>query len=167
MRSKQKINVISFTCILFLLVICGCAVNLYSNYGEIRPNKEVTQAFDNYVVNTDLNYYITGSDICPNAIIGVDKEYTLVSDLWKKTEFTACTLKELVQFMKDEAFQYHEELFGFDILDDKGNDIGDWYSILSARTSVKMIGDKKVIIYTPPLDIYKEDGEDVLRRVKE
>jgi hypothetical protein len=119
------------------------------------------------VVNTDLNYYITGSDICPNAIIGVDKEYTLVSDLWKKTEFTACTLKELVQFMKDEAFQYHEELFGFDILDDKGNDIGDWYSILSARTSVKMIGDKKVIIYTPPLDIYKEDGEDVLRRVKE
>ena len=167
MRSKQKINVISFTCILFLLVICGCAVNLYSNYGEIRPNKEVTQAFDNYVVNPDLNYYITGSDVCPNAIIGVDKEYTLVSDLWKKTEFTAGTLKELVQFMKDEMSQYREGLFGFDILDDKGNDIGDWYSILSARTSVKMIGDKKVIIYTPPLDTYKEDGEDVLREVKE
>ncbi len=157
MRSKQKINVISFACVLFLLVIYGCAVNRYSNYGEIRPNKGVTQAFDNYEVNPDLNYYITGSDVCPNAIIGVNREYTLVSDLWKKTEFTADTLKEVVRFMKDEMLQYSEGLFGFDILDDKGNDIGDWYSILSARTSVKMIGDKKVIIYAPPLDILPLD----------
>jgi len=164
-RSKQKINVIFFACVLLLLVICGCAANLYSNYGEIRPNKGVTQAFDNYEVNPNLNYYISGSDVCPNAIIGLSREYTLVSDLWKKTEFTAGTFKEVIQFMNDETSQYREELFGFDILDDKGNDIGDWYSILSARTAVKMMGDKKVIIYTPPLDIYREDGENVSKKI--
>ena len=39
--------------------------------------------------------------------------------------------------------------FGFAILDDKGKQIGIWYSIMIPGISIKMLDDRKVIIYPP------------------
>jgi hypothetical protein len=41
----------------------------------------VTKAFEKYQVNSNYNYYISGSDVYPNAIIGLDKALTLEPDL--------------------------------------------------------------------------------------
>jgi len=43
---------------------------------------------------------------------------------------------------------------GFIMFDDKGNQIGVWYSILEATTALKMKDNRTVIIYTPDIDIY-------------
>lgn len=43
---------------------------------------------------------------------------------------------------------------GFVILDDKGKQIGIWYSLLMGNIGVKMKEDAKVIIYPPKEDIY-------------
>jgi len=162
MISAKRIYVISFVCVLLFLCTSGCAGLRVSDYGYIDPSGDVTQAFEDYEVKPGLNYYVSGSDMYPGAIIGIDKRYTLVTELWKKREFTTETLKELVLNMQTKAMNL--VVHGFNIVDEDGNDIGDWYSILRATTSVKRIEDNQFIIPPPPLNIYEENGGDEYRK---
>jgi hypothetical protein len=123
-------------------------------YGKIRPSKEVTEAYDSFRVDTDMNYYISGSDIYPNAIIGIDKTWTLESDLWKKKELSSQGMKELVQNMKFKAMEQNLMFHGFVILDNFERKIGNWFSIMGISTTVEIIGERRVVVYTPPLDTY-------------
>jgi hypothetical protein len=158
--------------LLCALLLTGCSSLGISikDYGKIRPNSDVTAAFERYEINPDLVYYISGSESEPNVIIGLDRQYTLISDLWKHRTFAQPvppggipekgTLRYYVEGMETKASRYTMSLHGFDILDTHGKDIGDWYSILIAPTSVKMVGDHKVSILPPPLDLYERfDGE--------
>ena len=100
----------------------------------------------------------------PRAIIGLDKALTLEPDLWKKVEITPDKLRELVQDMKitvvglmitDTALQ------GFAMFDDNGKQIGVWFSLIEAKTSLRMKDDHTVIIFTPDMDTYlKHEGND-------
>jgi len=47
-------------------------------------------------------------------------------------------------------------VYGFNIIDEEGNNIGDWYSIHRATTNVKRIEDNQLIISPPSFDIYEE-----------
>jgi len=165
MKSIKRIYVISFVCVLIFLYTSGCAGWRMSGYGHIDPNGGITQAFENYEVKPDLNYYISGRDIYPGAIIGIDKRYTLVSKMWKKREFTPETLKALVLNMQKKAMDL-EFIFihGFNIIDEKGKDIGDWYSIHRGTTSVKSIEDNRLIISPPSFDIYEENYDWIFRK---
>jgi hypothetical protein len=145
-----------FICILLLLSCSASGGIVLGRYGKIIPDREAKVSFESYVVNDDFNYYISGPDSYPIAIIGVDKGYFLVSDLWKKRYLTSDMLKRLVLNMQSAAWEYRLMMHGFNIMDDRGNDIGDWYSILSAKTSVKMVGEKKIVINTPPIDTYEK-----------
>ncbi len=120
---------------------------------------EVTRTFETYQISSEYDYYISGSDVYPNAIIGLDKAYTLETDLWKKVEMTPKKLRELVTDMKDKAttVNYGMPLYGFVMLDDKGKQIGVWYSILGAKTFLRMKDNRTVIIYTPDIDTYEYD----------
>jgi len=155
-RKKLLKSILGSLCILLFLVSCSTyGLKTRSQYGTMEPSGKVTESFESYTVNDNLNYYISGSDVVPNAIMGIDKRYILVSDLWKKRDFTGAELGSLVENMRSMALEYGSIMHGFDIVDNRGNDIGDWYSILSARTAVKMDGEYRVIIHTPPLETYK------------
>jgi len=156
-KSIKRIYVISFFCVLMFLCTSGCAGLRMSGYGHIKPNRDITQAFENYEVKPDLNYYVSGRDLHPGAIIGIDKRYTLVTKMWKKRELTTETMKALVLKMQTKARDLVIFLYGFNILDEEGNDIGDWYSIHRATTNVKRIEDNQLIIPPPPFDIYEEN----------
>ena len=65
--------------------------------------------------------------------------------------------------MKFRVMEFFETPYGFDILDNDGNDIGDWYSIFSATTIVKIGKDRSIIIITPDIDTYKENGDEEKR----
>lgn len=152
-------------CIMLVLVLlssAGCTSSLFKNYGSIVPDGAVTNTFEKYQVNPNYNYYISGSEVYPNAIIGLDKAYALEPDLWKKVEMTPGKLRELVQYMHDKVstVSLGSALHGFATFDDKGKQIGVWYSILEAKTFLKMKDDRTVIIITPDIDTYLkyEDG---------
>ncbi|MBW2637861.1 MAG: hypothetical protein JRC86_10135 [Deltaproteobacteria bacterium] len=64
-------------------------------------------------------------------------------------------MKAMVGNMKSKAREFGSMLHGFDILDNRGNDIGDRYSILSLRTTVRILGGNEIAISTPPIDTYE------------
>ena len=125
-----------------------------ANYGRFRPSSEVTKAYECFSVDPNLNYYISGSDTYPNAIIGIDKTWTLESDLWKKKDLSSQGMKELVQNMKMKALDQFSVLQGVDIVDNRGKNIGNWFSIMGLIMVVKITGERKVVVHTPPLDTY-------------
>ncbi len=143
-------------CILIIFLSPGCSGSFFKNYGRITPDGNVTNAFEKYRVNPNYNYYISGSDVYPTAIIGLDKAYTLEPDLWKQVEMTPKKLSELVQDMRDkvEFINWGQLPHGFAMFDDKDKQIGVWYSILEAKTSLSMKDDHAVIIITPDIDTY-------------
>lgn len=147
-----------FLCIqgvLVLLFCMGCGGTLFKNYGGITPNADAAKTFETYHINPNYNYYTSGPYVYPNALMGLDKTYTLDSDLWKKIEPTPQEFRELVTNMQKRALDVGQNQHGFVISDDKGRQIGAWYSILSVRTVVRMKEGGKVAIFTPDLDIYE------------
>ncbi|MBW2672553.1 MAG: hypothetical protein JRD89_03940 [Deltaproteobacteria bacterium] len=151
MRTRSKLS-LHIICVLVLLVSAGCAGLHARDYGRIIPDGDVTEAFGTYQTDPDLTYYISGSDVYPNAIMGLNRAYILDSTLWKKLKMTPQVLRELVTNMQMKATIQH----GFVLVDPEGNRIGVWYSILSATTSLWMKNDHTVVIVTPDLDTYEK-----------
>lgn len=149
-------------CALAMFAAAGCAASHLARYGSIIPDTEVTKAFETYHPDPDLTYYISGSEVYPNAIMGLRKGYTLDSTLWKKREMTPQMLREFAMNMQRKALVIH----GFALVDDKGKRIGVWYSILSATTSLRMKNDHTVVIPTPALGTYEKMERWPLRRIR-
>ncbi|MBN2515764.1 MAG: hypothetical protein JXC33_06990 [Deltaproteobacteria bacterium] len=179
MDRKNWVFTLFLVSITALFLFSGCA-GMYVNtkgYGTIRPNKAVTQAFESYAVKPDHVYYVSGSESHPTAIIAIDKRYTLETDLWKRRVVDPdkasypkdapyplgikFTLRYYVDGMQHMAHsEQYFSLTGFDILDDKGNDIGDWYSLLNAKTVIRMLGENRVSATPPPIDLYERFERD-------
>ncbi|HPK53558.1 MAG TPA: hypothetical protein PK114_03800 [Smithellaceae bacterium] len=155
-------NLKTFFMLITVAAFMSCAaVNNTVNtmWGSIVTDEAVKNYFDTYQVSADLDYYISGSDVYPNAILGLNKKYILESSLWKKIELTPAALKELVTNMKAKAEDMGQNQFGFAVRDNRGEKIGLWYSILFAATSVQMKNDREVVIYPPDSDIYEKKEE--------
>jgi len=121
-------------------------------YGKINPGGNATEAYERYYVNPDRNYYISGSDLYPNAIMGLDKSWTLETDLWRMKDLDSRGMREMVQNMQRKALEGSRMLHGFDICDNGGQIIGDWFSVLEISTTVRIRAEKRVAIDTPSID---------------
>jgi len=143
------------------LSVAACA-SLFPNYGAINPKHEVTQAFEGYRVNGEYRYYVSGGLLYPNALMGLHKDYRLdPRTLWKEAPgMTAAKMQEIVDYMKSKASRHNLFLFGFEMSDNKGRPIGVWYSVLWARTLLRMNEDGTVRIDTPELDVYERTQGD-------
>ncbi len=153
MQSKRRIR------FYLLLALClsaaACTGNFFRNYGRIDPSPETTRVFEGYQVNPEFRYYISGSDLYPNALMGLNRAYHLdPRTLWKEVAMTPGKMKEIVENMKTKAFHYYQFQYGFEMSDDTGRPIGVWYSILAARTFLHMEENGTVRIDTPDLDTY-------------
>jgi hypothetical protein len=151
-----KLMIIAFAVLLFgFIILFGRRVR--ANYGSIRPNGKVTDSFESYEVKPDLIYYFSGAETAPTAIIGVDKRLTLDSQLWKMIEVTPEKLETLVQNMKATVAEHDETLHGFDILDNQGKYMGEWFSMLGIHVVVKMGKENNLAITTPSIDTYRDE----------
>lgn len=145
----------------------GVGVSGYGGAGGdyLKGSSEVTAEFEKYVVRPGYQYFYSGSDAYPNAILGLDKRYFLTNDLWKPVALTQAKLKDWVDYMQEKTVFSKQPLHGFVILDDKGNQIGVWYSVLRAITliRVRLEPESRVWIDTPPQDVYREFPDRGLR----
>lgn len=147
---KRKVGLILIFFTVFLIMgFSG------GRYGNISPDGQVTKDFDAFKIDPGMNYYYSGPDLFPNALIGLKKRYVLDSDLWKSFKPTPKSFRDMILHMQEKARDYREFQHGFIMYDDKGRPIGIWYSILKARTFTQMGEGNKVIVYTPDLMIYQ------------
>jgi hypothetical protein len=150
MRKRLLSTAIS---VILLYSIWGCA-GYSKGYGAINRDQNVTRSLEAFEVNPNFRYYYSGAEMYPNALMGLDKKFKLEPDLWKKMKTTPEDFKDTIEQMQTKALTLGDYQVGCAILDNLGRRIGVWYSLREAVTSVKMIDDHTVLIYTPPLDTY-------------
>jgi hypothetical protein len=125
-------------------------------YGKLTPSDQASTAWRSYGIDPDCNYFISGSDDFPNAIMGLSKSLTLDSDLWKRIEPAPAIIRDLVDNMGMRAAEGNQFLQGCDILDDKGRRVGSWFSLPGLDIMIKKTGDNRFAISTPPIETWPQ-----------
>ena len=153
------------SCFFLLMVAClstmACSGQLFQSFGRIDLNGETTRAFENYSVDTNFRYFVSGSDTYPNAIIGLHRDYRIdPKSLWKEVDMSTDVMQKIVGSMKEKTSHRLRSLYGFELLDPKGKPIGVWYSIQTARTCLQIKADGTVRLDTPDLDTYEQMNGD-------
>ena len=149
---KQRRRLVLMMILFMAFIMTGF---LGGRYGNIFPDDKATKDFEAFKIDPGMNYYYSGPDLYPNALIGLKKQYVLDSNLWKPIKPTPESFRDMIIHMQDKAQEYREYQHGFIMYDDKKQPIGVWYSILKARTFTQMGEGNKVRVYTPDLMIYQ------------
>ena len=137
-----------------VLLLAGCAA-IKGQYGSIVLDETARKSFESFKMDPSMNYYYSGGDSQPSAIIGLKKEYALDNDLWKKVKRNDERFAYQVRGMQLRAAELSMTQYGFVMKDDQGRPIGIWYSVLSVETRLLKMGKgNKVIVYTPELEVY-------------
>ncbi len=151
--SKAKL-LTSMTAV-FILVFFLQSLSI-AQVGSFNAADDVTKTFESYRLNPSYNYYYSGPDSHPIALMGLSNKIKLEPDLWKPVKATQQKFKDLVAGMQSKLRPYNMSPWGFAILDDRGRRIGIWYSIPEATTIIRMKDKRTAEVYTPPIDTYLE-----------
>ncbi|MDH3800344.1 MAG: hypothetical protein OES70_16970, partial [Desulfobacterales bacterium] len=79
-----------------LFLLCSCAT---SNYGKLQPSPEITKIFDDDRILSDHSYYYSGLQGVPDAIVGIQSNYSLKSKRWQQVDLTSLLLRKWVDRM--------------------------------------------------------------------
>ena len=125
-----------------------------SNHGRLKRSADANQLFRSYHLSPDHNYYYSGSAGKPNAILGLEKKYTLISKLWKPIEPDAQQLKKLIDNTINPS-SAHLHNYGAAVLGPSGEQIGIWYSKWD-KTVVERKSETEVVVHPPKrrMDFY-------------
>lgn len=138
-----------------VLFLGGCKALSSIKPGQFVAKADVQQAFEACQVNPSYLYYYSGPDAYPIAIIGIDRNVNFdTAGLWKPVKNPSEQLAGLIKSIQDRALGLLQFVWGYSLLDNTGKQIGVWYSIPSAVTTVLVKEDGTVMVYTPPLDTY-------------
>ena len=129
-----------------LLAFSGCSLE---NYGKLKSEPEVTQAFEAYQVLPGHKYYYWGTASRPVAIAGIKENYKLDSKLWLPIEPDSKDFRALIDRVSLQGSGSTTQPWGFHILDKAGNDVGVWYSAI--RAAAVEIDDEGRILNLSPI----------------
>ncbi len=123
--------------IIFLTLVAGCS----ANYGSLKRDAEVQQAFESNQVPMDYKYYYYG-DSEPYVIFGIEPKYEMDSKMWRDVAPDTAEFKEMTRWIWEDYGYYK---FGADILDPNGSKVGIMYTAIR-ETSVKFVGDNQIVV---------------------
>jgi hypothetical protein len=130
-----------YSCMVFvilLFVFLGCS----ANYGRIRRDPAIQQAFEINQVSADYKYYYYGFKSRPYAIIGIIPKYEAGTKLWFEAQANTEEFKEMVRWIWEDYGYYK---FGAHILDPDGNQIGVYYSSIR-EVGIKFTGENRIMV---------------------
>ena len=138
---------VTFVALLVLAGTLGCT----EKYGRLKRSFEANQIFEAYQVLPHHNYYFSGPEGRPDAILGLHQNRHLKSSQWTPVELTPQQLKKMVDWLN---FHYPNRTryypYGAEIFDDAGNRVGLWYSIWD-WTPVIIGPEDTIEVFAPPL----------------
>ena len=123
--------------IITLTLIAGCS----ANYGSLKRDAEVQQAFESNQVPMDYKYYYY-ADSEPYVIFGIEPKFEMNSKLWRDVSPDTEEFKEMTRWIWEDYGYYK---FGADILDPNGVKVGIMYTSIN-ETSVKFVGDNQIVV---------------------
>ncbi|WP_419660751.1 uncharacterized protein Dvar_11560 [Desulfosarcina variabilis str. Montpellier] len=119
MRLHKTITVVAV--LITILVSAACT----TNYGRLSVASEVARDFQTGVIQPDFQYYYSGRENIPYAIIGIDRKYSVPSRYWIPIQPDADQLRK----MSGNIFQkVRVDPYGAVIMGPDGKKIGVWYS---------------------------------------
>lgn len=119
-----------------------------SNYGQLKSDKEVTEAFENYRILPNLKYYYWGTYSRPVAIVGIKDNFVLNSNLWLKIDPNSKDFQALIEKVSLQGSGSTVNPWGFIILDHSGREVGVWYSAIRAA-AVEVKPDGQIVNLSP------------------
>ena len=132
LERHQKILRVRFGGWVAVVVLVLMAAGCNQNYGRFSMDTQVSQAFRTGTVQPEFNYYYTGRDTMPYAIIGIDRTYTVPSRYWIPFEPEPDKLKEMSGNM---YWKMRYDPYGSYILASDGTIIGVWFSSVRNRSA--------------------------------
>ena len=113
-----------------LIVFMSCTAS--QNYGTLKSNSDVTQAFQYYQILPDHTYYFRGTESRPFVVAGIHKNFTLDSPIWVEIDMNSKDFQTLIDRVSLQGTGRAFEAWGFTILDSTGRAVGVWYSAIRA-----------------------------------
>ena len=136
-----KILIAMIFCAMSMAILSGCTIK----YGSLKRNDEITAIFEKNQIVADLRYYLSGFEAVPYVIVGIHKDYQLLSSAWKKIKPTPEILSKLIFRMQA---AYTPLPRGAWILGPDGQRLGIWYA--SARvTSIRLTQENQLKLAPP------------------
>jgi len=137
-KYKQLDNFMPIAALIIIIaLIAGCT----ANYGSLKREADVQQAFESNQVPMDYKYYYYG-DSEPYVIFGIKPKYDMDSYMWRDVAPDTAEFKEMIRFIWEDYGYYK---FGADILDPNGVKVGIIYTAIR-ETSVKFVGDNQIVV---------------------
>lgn len=114
---------------LLLTVFTGCM----QTFGRFSKDDQVREAFRNGTVPAELNYFYTGRETMPYAIMGIDPSYAVPSAFWIAFDPQPERLRDISSnlYGRDRYDPY-----GFNIVAPDGAFVGIWFSNLNFASVV-------------------------------
>jgi hypothetical protein len=137
-----------FAALVILTALGGCFA---PNYGQLKSNPEVTQAFNSYQILPNHKYFYRGSYSSPLVMVAIKENYELSSRLWVQIDPKSKDFRALIDKISLQGMGSTTNPWGFDILDPAGNQVGVWYSAI--RGAAVEINSNKQIVNLSPLGI--------------
>jgi hypothetical protein len=152
---RERRHVKTMSLCIFAVMLSSCAGLWPNRIGGIVLDREAALIFEKKQCGADYQYFYSGSELYPSALMGIRKDVRLEEDtLWKKVDMTPERCLDMVSHIQTRALGLSLFPYGFVIQDDQGKRIGIWYSILTATTPVWMKDNNTAVISTPPVDTY-------------
>lgn len=136
------------------IMISACSI---ANLGWLRNSQEVGQAFETLHVSSDYRYWYLYLENNPYAVLGLNREYRIEDILWTEVEPSSEAFRKVVGLVQGFPVP-GSRTCGAYILDAKGEQIGVWYSSMSAGISIDP--DTKTVFITTGTPWMGGDGND-------
>jgi len=124
------------------IIFTGCSIPIS---GRLQSSPEATELFKSSQILPNHQYYVSGFQSIPYAIIAVDNNYQLRTGRWKPIDMDSTSLNQLIYRME---YVYSLSPRGAWILDPEGNRLGAWYSS-KYQTRVKREKENRIVVANP------------------
>ena len=139
-KNITKVNLAVAAALAILISACSIA-----NLGWLRNSPDVDRAFETLHVSSDYRYWYLYLENDPYAVLGLNPEYRIEDILWTEVESSSEEFRKVVGLVQSFPVP-GSRTFGAYILDAKGEQIGVWYSSMSAGISIDP--DTKIVFIT-------------------
>ena len=140
--TKTRFELYRMIPILMVLAFAGCSATAS---GRLQNSPEVTKVFQSYQILPNHQYYISGFQNIPFAIIAIDNNYQLRPSRWKPIDMNTSGLSQLIYRM-DMVYSLNPR--GAWIVDHEGNRVGVWFSS-QYQTVVRREKENQIVVLAP------------------